>query len=293
MNAMTPTRPVLRWHGGKWKLAPWIISHFPAHQIYIEPFGGAGSVLLRKQAAQVEVFNDLDGRLVSFFQVLRNEETRRRLIRALRLTPFSEAEYRTSLETCPDDAVEDARRLSVRQAFAHGTDSARRASGFRIEVFSDYKRGPYEWSRYARALVWTASRLRNVCLSNRDWRALARRATADTLLYLDPPYLPETRRDGSRAYTHELSEGDHAGLLEVLPSLKGMIILSGYPSLLYDDALPGWRRVERQAFADGARPRTEVIWINPQACAALKPASQSDMFAGALALSQASREGET
>jgi DNA adenine methylase len=263
-----PTRPVLRWHGGKWKLAPWIISHFPEHKIYFEPFGGAGSVLLRKPPAKVEVFNDLDKRLINFFTVLRDDANRAKLIKTLRLTPFAEEEYLRALEPA-DDSVEDARRMAVRQAFAHGTDSARRVSGFRIEVFSDFRRGPYEWQRYARALVWTASRLRNVCISNRDWRALVSRCTDETLTYLDPPYLPETRRDGSRNYVHELTDDDHTKLLELLPALKGSVVLSGYPHDTYDDALPGWKRVERAAMADGARARTEVLWINPACAVAL------------------------
>jgi DNA adenine methylase len=260
---VTVSRPVLRWHGGKWKLAPWIIGHFPSHRFYFEPFGGAGSVLLRKPPALVEIYNDLDDRLVNFFRVLRDDDRRRALLRALSLTPFAEAEYITALEPCLDDPVEDARRLAVRQAFAHGTDSARRASGFRIEVFSDFKRGPYEWRRYSRALARTTNRLRNVCISKRDWKALMRRASADTLIYLDPPYVPDTRCDGSRAYAHELTAAAHDDLLSYVASAPGMIILSGYPHDSYDAALPAWQRVEKATFADGARPRTEVLWINP------------------------------
>src|SRR5919204_6638148 len=79
-----PTRPALRWFGGKWRLAGWIISHFPPHAAYCEPYGGAASVLLRKPPARLETWNDLHGRLVNFFQVLREQPDE--LVAALQLT---------------------------------------------------------------------------------------------------------------------------------------------------------------------------------------------------------------
>ncbi len=106
---------------------------------------------------------------------------------------------------------------------------------------------------------------------------MAQHDGADTLHYIDPPYVPETRSPANRydikhrMYRHELTRDDHAALLDFVRGLSGMVVLSGYPSALYDEALGDWRRVERAALADGARPRTEVLWINP-ACVARMPA---------------------
>ena len=80
-------------------------------------------------------------------------------------------------------------------------------------------------------------------------------------------------------YRHELSVDDHVELLAFLRTLEGMVILSGYPSPLYDDALPGWKRVSTDALADGARKRTEVLWINPFCVERLEAqASQRSLF---------------
>jgi DNA adenine methylase len=92
------TRPALRWHGGKWRLAPWILSHFPAHRCYVEPYGGGASVLLRKAPSDAEVYNDLDGDVVTLFRVLRDAAQSDRLVRLLRLTPFARAEFEGAYE---------------------------------------------------------------------------------------------------------------------------------------------------------------------------------------------------
>ena len=98
-----------------------------------------------------------------------------------------------------------------------------------------------------------------------------------TLHYVDPPYMAGTRsakrKDGERyhVYVHELSDADHARLLEFLAGVEGMVALSGYPSALYDAALGDWLRLERPALADGARARLEVLWLNPAAVAARYP----------------------
>lgn len=80
------------------------------------------------------------------------------------------------------------------------------------------------------------------------------------LIYCDPPYLSETRTS-HRKYHFDYTKQDHIALLELLNSLPCHIILSGYPSLLYDDLLGDWRTLELQAMSRGG-PRTEKLWFN-------------------------------
>lgn len=284
LPAGAPPRPVLRWHGGKWLLGPWIISHFPAHRVYVEPFGGAASVLLQKPRAYAEVYNDLDGSVVNLFRVLRDPAVAARLIELIRLTPWARTEFADSYEVSADP-VEEARRLIVRSFMGFGSDGFNRAvrTGFRAASNRSGTTPAQDWRNYPDALAAIVERLRGVVVENRDAReVMAQHDAPETLHYVDPPYLPETRspkgrKSGERyhAYAHEMTREDHAALLAFLPGLKGTVVLSGYPSPLYDAALAGWERIERAALADGARLRTEVLWINRPA------AGQRTLFGGA------------
>jgi DNA adenine methylase len=262
-----PTRPVLRWHGGKWLLAPWIISHLPTHRVYVEPFGGAGSVLMRKDRSYAEVWNDLDGDVVNLFRVLRSPDAER-LVSELRLTPFARDEFAQSYEAT-DDPVERARRLCLRSFMGFGSNGHVRKTGFRANSNRSGTTPAQDWVNYPDALVAVIERLAGVVIENRDAKqVMAAHDGPDTLHYVDPPYLPETRDKGGD-YAHELTAEEHESLLVFLRGLRGMVVLSGYPSAIYDDALHDWRRVERSALADGASPRTEVLWLNRAATSAL------------------------
>lgn len=288
-----PTRPALRWHGGKWLLAPWIIGHFPAHRIYVEPFGGAASVLLRKPRAYAEIYNDLDDEAVNLFTVLRDPARADALARLLELTPFARREFEWAWEMA-DEPVERARRLIVRSFMGFGSHAHADASkgakttGFRANSDRSGTTPALDWVNYPEALPALVARLQGVVIEQRPAAAvMAAHDGAETLHYVDPPYLPETRGQGNRydvkhRYRHELTLDDHRTLLAQLRELAGMVVLSGYPSALYDDALPEWRRTERKALADGARERTEVLWINP-ACAARLDAQQLPLLAGGVA----------
>lgn len=274
-----PTRPVLRWHGGKWMLAPWIISHFPAHRVYVEPFGGAASVLLRKPRSYAEVYNDLDTDAVNLFRVLRAPETASRLVELLRLTPFARGDFEEAYQASADP-VERARRLVIRSFMGFGSNGHARATGFRANSNRSGTTPAHDWANYPDCLLAVIERLQGVVIESKDAKAvMAAHDGPETLHYVDPPYVFATRADAGSDYNHELTDDDHGELLSFLNTLGGKVVLSGYPHPLYDEALADWRRVERDALADGARKRVEVLWINQAASAHLQP----DFFTGAAA----------
>jgi DNA adenine methylase len=282
-----PTRPVLRYHGGKWMLAPWIIEHFPAHRIYTEAFGGAASVLLRKpRATMVEVYNDLDSEIVSLFAVIRNPDSACRLRRALELTPFARSEFELSYERC-DDQIEQARRTVVRSFMGFGSDSASGATtGFRANGNRQSAHPARDFVNFPDAVEAITARLRGVVIENRDAIDIIRQHDAPgTLHYCDPPYTHGSRSEATtrngKGYRHEMSDDEHRALASVLHGVSGMVILSGYRSPLYDELYAGWHVRERRAIADGgplapAQARIETLWLN-DACAAAQ--SQQRMFA--------------
>jgi len=260
---VAPTRPVVRYHGGKWILAPWIISHFPPHRIYTEVFGGGASVLLRKNRAYAEVYNDLDGEVVNLFRVLRDHGPELRA--AVELTPFSRDEFDLSYEPT-EDRVEQARRTMVRAGMGFGSSgiSAQCKTGFRGSAMRSGTHPATDWARTSWNLAAVIERLQGVIVENRSALDLLKYHDGpETLHYVDPPYLQETRTwmAGKGAYKHEMTEQDHLDLIRELHRLNGMVALSGYPSALYDEALKDWDRVERATTADGRVARVEVLWM--------------------------------
>lgn len=275
--AVAPRRPALRYHGGKWRLASWIISHLPPHSAYVEPFGGGASVLLRKARAFSETYNDLDGEVVNLFAVLRDWRLAARLQAQCELTPFARAEFDLAYQES-DDAVERARRLLVRSFMGHGSCGARaHRTGFRATQFRSHTLPQHDWAGWPNTVPALCERLRGVVIENRPAAdVIDRYDDAATLFYLDPPYPFSTRsqkRKGNdllHGYRHELTDAQHGALLAQLKTLRGMVVLSGYPSPLYDAALDGWRSVSKAARSDRAGARVEVLWLNPATVAGLQ-----------------------
>lgn len=276
-SGQPPRRPIMRYHGGKWRIAPWIISHFPPHKIYVEPFCGAASVLMRKDRSHAEVINDLDGNICNLFRVLRDSRQAAALEKGLRLTPFARDEFRNAYAPT-EDPVELARRTLVRAMMGFGTTALRKnKTGFRARSYLRNQTGPVDFSGYPDCIAAFTERLRGVLIENMNALDLIpRHDTPDTLFYMDPPYPHCTRSSitsGGRKgqYLYELTDEDHCALAEVLRSLRGMVVLSGYPCELYDrDLYPDWYRVEREALADGGQTRMEALWLNHAAAKKLQ-----------------------
>jgi len=267
-----PNRPVMRYHGAKWRLAPWLLSFFPPHRMYVEPYAGSASVLMHKPRAQAECINDLDSRVVNLFRVLRDPAQAEQLRRRLALTPFARDEFNAAyLPT--DDPVELAARTVVLAFMGHGSDSVGRGyrTGFRCKDSEGRALPSNEWANWPDEVPAFVERLRGVAIENRSaLKVIARLDSPDTLLYVDPPYPFHTRTaaSGKHGYRHEMTDDEHRALAGVLHDCAGMVVLSGYATPLYDRELyAGWQRHARKTLADGARVRTEVVWLNP-ACSA-------------------------
>lgn len=264
-------RPVLRWLGGKFRLARWIIAHFPYHDLYVEPYGGAASVLLQKERAYNEVWNDLDGDLVNLFRVMRGPQAAE-LLRQLHLTPYAEAEYQLALQVA-EDPIERARRMIVRSHMGHGTGGARldRPTGFRMDGTSIGTNVAGEWAELPAALEAVCTRFKGVTIVQRPALQLIRRYNdPKALIYLDPPYIPDTRSAKSKkggekyhTYQHEMTVQQHEEMLDEIAASRAMIVLSGYPNDLYAERLKGWTRRTCAARAHRNSPRTEGLWLSP------------------------------
>ncbi len=276
-----PTRPVLRWHGGKWVLATWIIGHFPSHRVYTESYGGAGSVLLKKPRCFAEIWNDIDDEVVILFRVLSDPKLARKLRKALYLTPYSRAELELSYKLADND-FEIARRLVVRCYMGFGSSAQNRnqRTGFRSGSNRSHTTPAHDWANYSGALAMIIRRLRGVVIEKRDAvKILLQHDGKDTLHYVDPPYVHSTRGSGNdvrHRYKHELFNEDHENLARILKRLTGMVVLSGYRGPLYEKLYSGWQTFERKALADGAYERTEVLWLNDAASKALAAGKEKE-----------------
>lgn len=250
---------ILKYPGAKNRIADWICGYIPPHGVYLEPYFGSGAVFLNKSPSRIETINDLDGNVVNYFRVVR--EKPEELISLLKMTPYSRDEYYQAFEAGEDESdVERARKFAVRCWMGFGSSNVYR-NGFRSSQRSNGPSTTREWRGLPERILAANERLKNAQIENLPATELIKRYnTPDVFIYADPPYLHGTRK--GNLYRCEMEDQDHVELLEALREHPGKVLLSGYNNDLYNDLLPGWRKVQKSTQAEAGIKRVETLWMN-------------------------------
>lgn len=261
----------INWFGGKYYMASDIIQLFPKHSLFVEGFGGAGHIILKKTPSAMEVYNDIHSGLYLFFKLLRDEN--KELIRKIQLTPYSREEFlncRGSWQKEIDD-VEKVRKFYVETMQSVG------GSGGWCYAKSKSRRGMCQsvsrWlGNVDENLIDVVDRLRELQIDHLDILNLIDKYDGEnTLFYLDPPYIHDTRTS-SKMYEHEMSNEKHCELVNRLLRVVGNVVLSGYNHEIYN-ALNGvgkWRKIFLGDYAKRSQKSndgvldvgSEFVWIN-------------------------------
>lgn len=256
------------WYGGKFSHLDWLLPLLPNTRQYCEPYGGSAAVLLNREPAEVETYNDLDGEVANFFRVLR--EQKEELVQAIGLTPFSREEFAIACEAITPDVTdfERARRFFVRARQVRSglaqTASLGRWANCRNTSRAGMSGVVSRWLGSVEHLPEIAERLLRVQIENRPALELIDLYDdRNTLFYCDPPYVHGTRGD-AKAYSFEMSDKAHRDLAQQLHRVKGKVALSGYRSDLYDELYADWRRIDAapKMCHSVKKQRTEVLWVN-------------------------------
>lgn len=261
------TSSPLKWHGGKSYLASKIVALMPPTVHYCEPYAGGLSVLFaRDPEGTSEVVNDIDRRLMNFWGVLAVKEVFEEFHRFVMCVPFSEDAWNGS-EIEHDDPVMNAAKFFV---------NCRQSLAGRMKDFATLSRNRVRRGMNEQASAWLSAvdglpevhaRLRRVVVLSRPALDVIRTQDgANTLFYMDPPYLPDTRVTPD-VYAHEMTVQDHRDLLAAIKEAEGKVMISGYPSELYDTELATWTRhvfdLPNNASHSGTKERkSEVVWCN-------------------------------
>jgi len=256
------------WYGGKFSHLDWLLPLLPQTQHFVDVFGGSAAVLLNRDPAPVETYNDLDGEVVNFFKTLRDQKNE--LIEAIGLTPFSRKEFEIACRPLPEGTspVERARRFfirarQVRTGLAQ-TASVGRWANCTLTSRAGMAGAVSRWLGSVEGLSEVAQRLLRVQIENDSaTNVITRYDSAETLFYCDPPY-PHDSRGDSKAYAYELTDDEHRELASVLRSVKGKVALSSYHCDLMDELYGDWEYIEanERLCHSVKQTRQEVLWIN-------------------------------
>ncbi|NOX62368.1 MAG: DNA adenine methylase [Chloroflexi bacterium] len=268
MNGRNRNLIAFGWYGGKYSHLGWLLPLLPRTKHYCEPFGGSAAVLLNREPSPIETYNDIDGEVVNFFRVLR--EQKEDLIEAIGLTPFSREEFEIALSE-PTEGLSDlerARRFYVRARQVRTglaqTASNGRWAHCRLTSRAGMAGAVSRWLGAVEALPEIAQRLLRVQIEHDTAINVIRRYDSpETLFYCDPPY-PHASRGDSKAYRYEMTDDEHRELAKVLHDVQGKVAISGYHCDLMDELYGDWHVFEAppKKIHSVKAERIEVLWTN-------------------------------
>lgn len=251
---------LLKYPGSKFRSAQWIISHFPSHHSYLEPFFGSGGVFFNKPISNIETINDLDGDVVNLFKVIRSKP--QELAKEIFSIPYARNIFDEAFEMKSKNDLETAVNFLIRCNMGYGFRTTGEKNGFKTDIQGRERNYAVRyWNGLPEKIMEVAIRLKNAQIENRDAVDLIRRYNyPNVLIYADPPYVLNTRFQ--KQYKHEFSDEDHLRLLEALKQHKGKVIISGYDTRLYNEALIGWQSDTVSDRNQNGDQRIEKIWMN-------------------------------
>ncbi|MDH6076803.1 DNA adenine methylase [Chrysosporum ovalisporum FSS-45] len=256
------------WYGGKYSHLDWLLPLLPKTTHYCEPFGGSAAVLLNREPAPVETYNDIDGQVVNFFRVLRDQKDE--LIQAIGLTPFSREEFHIAISNDHEGVsdLEKARRFFVRARQVRTglaqTASVGRWAHCKLTSRAGMAGAVSRWLGSVEHLPGIVQRLLRVQIENDQATDIIQRYDSpETLFYCDPPY-PHDSRGDSKAYAYEMTDDEHQQLAGVLRSVKGKVALSGYDCTLMQQLYDDWNCIKApQKHCHSVKElRQEILWVN-------------------------------
>ena len=265
----TPNKVIpFGWYGGKYNHLDWLLPLLPEAHHYCEPFGGSGAVLFNRPSSPVETYNDLDGEVVNFFRVLREQKDE--LVTQIALTPFSREEYFLAVSDYQHEVspLKRALRFFIR-ARQSRTGLAQTASLGRGANCKNTSRAGMSgvvsrWLGSVEGLPEIAARLLRVQIENRPAKDVINLYDhEDTLFYCDPPY-PHASRGDTKSYGYEMADADHVVLSRALHKIQGRAAVSGYQCDLLNDLYSDWElhlAPPKQSHAI-KQIRQEALWTN-------------------------------
>jgi DNA adenine methylase len=255
---------IIRYFGGKGGMFKEIIKYFPQHDTYIEAFGGGASLLLRKEPSPIEIYNDLEENVYSLFKVISSEELFKEFKNKLDLTPYSRQlseEYEESLKNDNLTIIDRAYKyFYVNRTVYNGVGSF----SYSLVVRRNMSKPISDYLSVVDRLPEIHQRLSKVVIEKIDaLKLIEKYDKPDVFMYLDPPYLPNTRTGGK--YKEDMSEEQHINFINLLKNIQNAkILLSGYNNELYNTL--NWKRVDfevkTQTNSRKPKTKTESLWLN-------------------------------